>query len=289
MGSRRAEIFRKLIPHINGGRYFEWEGHIVFGSMSFEEFAERVTSLPGCTGNSEIEDAFLRLVSETVTHQGKEMVSDRVTLGVPSPLNLDFLKDLSGEEQVLLMQFIEGYRPEMQAIVDQQKGRPDPAGEQDSIDAALTEDLLGKLPKAVDRATGFDKMQLGRTVDPVIKGYFEEAHRCYLYSFDVACAVLCRAILESALQTVCGPAKEIKRNIGPKESCFRKLTEKAQQDRILTEDRPDCAIKVRKAGDAAIHNHREFERERLPKLGEIVDSTRKVLIDLFRPNVGIAR
>jgi hypothetical protein len=281
MGSRRAEIFKKLVPHINSGRYFEWEGHFVFGSMTFEEFVERIASPPGRRNNSNIEEAFLKLVSEIVTHQGKEMVSDRVTLGVPPRLNLDALRELSGEERIRLSKFVEGYLPEVKAIVEQQGGRPDPAGEKDSIDAALTEEMLGKLPKAVERATKFDKMELERSIDPDVKRYFEEAHRCYLYGFNVACAVLCRALLEAALQTACDPSEKIKNSISREKSYFRELTDKAQREGLLTDDKPSSAIQVRKAGDAAIHNHQEFERRWLPKLGDLVDFTRKILIDLF--------
>ncbi len=46
-----------------------------------------------------------------------------------------------------------------------------------------------------------------------IKQYFEEAHQCYLYGFNIACAVLCRSILESAfIERFDPPEKNFRRS-----------------------------------------------------------------------------
>jgi hypothetical protein len=144
-----------------------------------------------------------------------------------------------------------------------------------------------------------------------VKKYWEEAHRCYLYGFPVACAVLCRAMLESALVQLIDPdgridqdlAEKAKKGGKPKESYIGRLVDEAVEKNILTDDRRQCAIEVRDAGNEAIHDYEKFterlrdrlrgiafivdstrtERLRDPLRGIafIVDSTRKVLIDLY--------
>jgi hypothetical protein len=57
--------------------------------------------------------------------------------------------------------------------------------------------------------------------------------------------------------------------------------EEAGKRKILTDDRPEWALKVRDAGNEAIHNLEEFKKRWEGKLGEILLNTRKVLIDLY--------
>lgn len=173
-------------------------------------------------------------------------------------------------------------------------GHDDPTSRTD-IEMHFANEFVNALPKVVKRAESLeeiDDQQIGKGLVPdSVRKYFGEAHRCYLYGSPVACAVLCRAILESALVEVVDPKGRIEellekeaRNSGkPKQSYIQRLVEEAQKKNILADDRPRCAIQVRDAGNDAIHDYKTFE-ERLRELGGIayiVDSTRKVLIDLY--------
>jgi hypothetical protein len=67
---------------------------------------------------------------------------------------------------------------------------------------------------------------------------FEEAHRCYLYDFHLACAVFCRAILEGALKETADPQSETNQSIHDMIAVAS----------LLTDDRPRCVREVAKAG-----------------------------------------
>lgn len=175
------------------------------------------------------------------------------------------------------------------------RGREDPATISD-IEMHFADELLKKLPKIVERAASLDEIgdeEFDKGLVPGhVKRYWEEAHRCYLYGFHVACAVLCRAILESALIEAIDPdgrignllREEAKEPGKPNQSYIGRLVDEAAKKHILADDRPKCAIEVRNAGNDAIHDYGEFEkrmRDPLRGIACIVDSTRKILIDLY--------
>lgn len=64
---------------------------------------------------------------------------------------------------------------------------------EDYLDAAFAMELFGKLSKIVERSGALDEMVLNIASEDV-KRYFEETHRCYLFGFPIASAVLCRAL-----------------------------------------------------------------------------------------------
>ena len=175
------------------------------------------------------------------------------------------------------------------------RGREDPTTTND-IEQHFANELVKKLPKIVERATSLDEIgdeEIDKGLVPShVKMYWGEAHRCYLYGFHVACAVLCRAILESVLVDIIDPDGRIDHLLreeakGPgksKQSYIARLIDEAVNTHILTDDRPRCAIEVRDAGNEAIHDYEKFEarlRDPLRGIAYIVDSTRKVLIDIY--------
>ena len=138
-------------------------------------------------------------------------------------------------------------------------------------------EMLGKLEKVIARAYRLQKLDLDKIPRRDVRTYFEEAHRCYLYGFNVACAVMCRAILESALKETIDPNEELR----PKErgeSHMVNMINKAKLSGPLRE----WAIEVKKAGDWAIHNLDAFERNYPPEqLESILCKARKVVESLY--------
>src|SRR5208283_5379472 len=118
--------------------------------------------------------------------------------------------------------------------------------DEDSIDSFFTQELLEKVPQAVSRAASLGQMSLERVPDKELRHYFGEAHSCFLYGLNVACAVLCRAILESALESTCDPTQILKRKV-PSNEYFETLVDEAARGGLLdpADDHPGCAIKVR--------------------------------------------
>ncbi len=133
----------------------------------------------------------------------------------------------------------------------------------------------------VSSASRLQKLELQRIPKPNVQRYFEEAHRCYLYGFKVACAVLCRAILESALKETVDPNGEL----GPTErgeSHILKMIRKASFYERLPDPLPEWAEVVKKAGDRAVHDVEAFKREYpATTLEDILFKARKVVESLY--------
>lgn len=226
--------------------------------------------------------------------------ASRVRVGRRTSLNMDpelksylekaELSDYGWEYVNLVL----GGRPPREVKLSK-SGHEDRAARTD-IEQHFAHEFVTKLPKIVERAASLDEIgdeEIAKSLVPSrVKEYFAEAHRCYLYGFPVACAVLCRAILESALEEVIDPdgrigqllRDEAKKPGKEKQSYIGWLIEEAAKKHILIDDRPKCAIEVRDAGNDAIHNHGKFEKrlqDPLRDIAFIVNSTRKILIDLY--------
>jgi hypothetical protein len=200
----------------------------------------------------------------------RSRLTGRVSLGKPPNFKTDAFDPLPPTERQVFRDKFAKALPHMRFEDDE-----------DALDAALAEELLEKLHKAVDRALDLDEVSLDRIPSEDVKRYFDEAHRCYLYGFPVACAVLCRAILASALENLCDPRGTLQKRVPPGDSYFEALVRKASADGLLADDRPEWAIKVRDAGNDSIHNFRRFRECWLNSLDEILLNTRKVLLDLY--------
>jgi hypothetical protein len=115
---------------------------------------------------------------------------------------------------------------------------------------------------------------------------FEEAHRCYLYGLDVACTVMCRAILEAGLADCLTMKRPEEYKARKSTQCpkfdLEKQIQFAKCEGILKGDRPRWAHLIRRAGNDAVHNHKSFAQN----WGKLVDknlrNTREILIDLYR-------
>lgn len=62
---------------------------------------------------------------------------------------------------------------------------------------------------------------------------------------------------------------------------FRALVDEVQRRKRLADDRPNCAVAVRDAGNDAIHNLKRFGLRWGNRLGEIPLNSRRVLLDLY--------
>jgi hypothetical protein len=279
--SALSSTLKSLLPDLSAGRYVEINGLIVFGADSFDELMDHLLiNTPEEEEHeeqSEVYEKLRKFLDDLNRHTGRDSVRERATLNPPSEFKSDAFKDASSEE----------IRQKFELIRKVLTVKPvlTPQSEEKAVERALIEELLGKVPKAVTRAISLERLEYGSFPVKHLKGYFEEAHRCYLYGFNIACAVLCRAIVETALKNVVDPMSIVERSKKPEDSYIQLLAFEAERGGILTDDRPQCVLDIRDAGNAAIHSnkHPEFEVKWLPKLGEIIDGTRKVLIDLY-PN-----
>jgi hypothetical protein len=281
-----AGILTRVLRWVSSDEYEDGGNYMLFGttyegirSTVFEEMAR--SPLPQATSDPE-DAAWLQDVltaSEIVKRYSARLRVDRRTT-----LN----KEADLEKLAQEARLSESGRAFLESLpiekVQEIKSGPE---SQDLIEEHYADELLKKLPKIVKRASSLD--ELGPEEIPRdllrddVKRYWGEAHRCYLYGFPVACAVLCRAILESALAERMDPDSAIKQQTSRDASYIGRLVEEAKKRHVLTDDRPKCVIEVRDAGNDAIHDYGKFEKLlRDPRgIANIVDSTRKILIDLY--------
>lgn len=278
--SKRAEILKRLLPQINAGNYDEYDRYFVFGASSGWDMIMDLTEQPSEREDPSLEEATQKLVSDSKLHKGRSHVAGRATLSKPPSFMTNAFESLSPEQRTvfrdILTKLLEQKSPD-----DRQQRTVSDSNIEDALDAAFAEEVLGKLPKVVDWALHLDEVTIDRVPNEDVKLYFEEAHRCYLYGFHVACAVLCRAILASALENLCDRKRKIRNRVPHGQSYFKALVEKAAGDGLLEDDRPEWAIKIRDAGNDAIHNLLLFRQRWSNKVDEILLNTRKVLLDLY--------
>lgn len=265
--STRASILEFVLTCINSNLYDDQGDYMIFGSdlEGILEGAKRPEDL----------DALRESISDFKTQIGRQYAARRTSLEkVPElklPKNAERLspETINAILEVLKKENEEGTtfstKQQRDALIEQ-------------LDAHYAQEVLKKLEKIVRRASGLQSLDPRGISDQDVLKYFEEAHRCFLYGFRIAAAVLCRAILESALRKIVDPDGKIERRVPRGKSYFEALVSSAR----LTDDRPGWAIRVRDAGNDAIHRLEKFDRE-YPgsRASEIVDNTRKVLLDLY--------
>jgi Domain of unknown function (DUF4145) len=154
-----------------------------------------------------------------------------------------------------------------------------PAAQIDEIDAALATEFVDLLDSSMDNISDYDDMPV-RYPNARVQQYFDQAHRCYLYGLGTASAVLCRAILEAALIEKIDPQYRLQSAHGSSESHISRMVEKAT-GKFLDHERAQSAEEVRDAGNNAIHNLPVFRAKYEERMGEIVDNTIKIVIDLY--------
>lgn len=283
--SKRAEMLKRVLHYLNSGNYDEQDDYIVFGATSVWDMIMDLTDAPHDRKSHGLEERIRKLVSDAKVHDGRVQSAHRTSLNQPPGFKTNALDNLLPVEQRALHDLLEKALQQKRTSPGPLR-RPSESEIADALDAAFAEEVLGKLPKIVERAATLEELNL-KGIPKGIQQYFEEAHRCYLYGFHVACAVLCRAILESALKATTDPKGAIERSLPTGRSYFKELVEKAkplQGGTNGSDDRP-CALDVKDACDWAIHDVRRFNQtyggKRLP---EVLANTRKVLFDLYGDN-----
>ncbi len=278
--SKRAGILRRLLPHINAGNYTEYDDYFVFGTEDVFDMIDDIAARPSERDDDSLADVARKLVSDSKLHDGRGHAAGRVTLSKPPSFATDAFKMLSPGQRQVFRDILAKLLRERLAD-DRQPPTVTDSDVKEALDVAFAEEVLGRLPKIVDRAQGLDEINLDRVPNEDVRLYFEEAHRCYLYGFNIACAVICRAILESALENICDPRGTIQKRVARGESYFKALVEKASADGLLTDDRPVWADRIREAGNDSIHNFPRFKQRWSNKVDEVLLNTRKVLLDLY--------
>ncbi len=292
--SRRASIFSKILPYIDKDDWEEYDDFIVFGKEAFRALG---------TQASPREDQQDQVVSEDLDgffekfrrQHGLGLAAELTSLDGATPIDMsDAMKDLHPETLELL-------KKAMSKLAEQGAGsvgvvRHLDARRDDALDRHYAEEVTSKLSRIVRLVSALNPVEMSRNSVTAVRGYFAEVHNCFLYGFHVACAVLCRALLEVALKERLEPRKGRRRRKpsnkldawGRAKSDILRRLDEAEAKGILDGSRAEAGGRVKDAGDAAIHRLVEFQSlyDTDDKVWKLVDETRLVLEDLYRPTPG---
>jgi len=264
--SKRAPLLAEILRYINDGRY-EQDGEAWSFGMGHGTSRDQF---------NQDELVFRKMRRLVYDHVARTAAIERTSLSSAPTVD-----SLAHEFKKLMDELTPATREALgQAITPIASGHESPASapndQLDALDRYYAEEILEKLDGIVARASALDRMGLEIVPNRRVQFLFEEAHRCYLYGFHLACAVFCRAILEGALKEVADPQSETNQSI-------HDMIAMAVEKGILTDDRPRCAREVAKAGNRAIHDPEMFDRDySAEKVQEVFINTRKVLEELYR-------
>lgn len=275
--SRRARILKRVLKWVNQDRFDDHDSWMVFGNRAVDTSGAQEELYERCKPEDE---PGYQMLGDSQVDVGKVFDARRTSLEDRPPR-------IFGQD-VMPANWRAAKEPNPQDVAE-------------LLDARYSAEIVGKLEEIVDRAASLTphEVSTGKIQEAGVRAYFEEAHCCYLYGFDAACAVMCRAILESALKAKVDPDGKIEWDLRkaksdpsgriethpPKErSLFWALIEKSGLDEALKVG----AEQVKKCGDAAIHNYARFQKEyqRKRKVEEGLAVTRDVLAKLYPQPTG---
>lgn len=280
--SKRARVLRRALDYINAGAWWaEKNGLLVFGDK--HRVDAYISSAPQTDGISDDAVKQVQAIrSSILARRGKRAAARRVSVGQlpPEPTKVEveeWLLSLKPERREEVLKYI----GESLSV-----SRVDPATntptnrEDDNLDAALALDLVNQLDTSFSKIKEYPVLRI-QHASPWVQQYFEEAHRCYIYGMEVACAVLCRGLLEAVLTDLVDPTFSLRRTTGSSQSHLSAMI-KAAEHQLLNPQMTASAELIRDAGNAAIHDLKLFRSTYAPKLGQIVTDTRQILSALYR-------
>jgi hypothetical protein len=268
--SKRAQLLAEILRYINDGNYEKAGEGWSFG-------VGRGSSRAHATEDEAVFQKMRRLVYD---HVARTVAIERTSLASPPAVDSlaaefkELMDELTPETREALGNAFGPIAAGQNTLTPESV--PEATSQLDALDRYYAEEVLEKLSGIVFRASALDRMGLEIVPNRRVQFLFEEAHRCYLYGFHLACAVFCRAILEGALKEIADPQSETNQSI-------HDMIAVAMEKSLLTDDRPRCARDVAKAGNKAIHDPEMFHRDYSAEgVEEVLTSTRKVLEELYR-------
>lgn len=234
-------------------------------------------------GFSEDDNLVLREMDQELSKEaGALRASERTRVGTTASLDYwaiiaKYLRRLSPTARNAMISAYEEVRKG--ALRENSDDRREVGGdvsEAGSLDCYYASEVLQKLETVVSRAVRLDRISVEALPNSEVQRYFQEAHDCHLYGFDIASTVLCRAILESSLEQLIPPQDRTGMSLVG-------AVDLALQRGYLTEERASWARQVATAGNRAIHDYQRFQRTygKPDEVQGLLLKTRAVIADLY--------
>jgi hypothetical protein len=282
--SKRARILRRVLDFINEGDWDDGEGFLIFGSDAYDKHLgiEHEDDEP----TTYFDEFLRRLATEVKKVGGAEEIARRISL---SPVNRGlgdvdlgaFFARLSPAQRGQIARTVSSVAEDLVRNPKSDIGRVRDTS--DEIDASLAAEAVDQLENSYRRLVTLDELK--RPATPFDGSeYFEEAHRCELAGQRISAAVPCRAVLEAALINAIDQNGWIKNQTSTHQrSYIGAMLLDAKRIGLIDGSRFTQGMRIRDAGDAAIHNLIEFQDKFSKRVQEIIDDTRKLIEDLCSP------
>ncbi|MGA9527428.1 MAG: DUF4145 domain-containing protein [Terriglobales bacterium] len=183
----------------------------------------------------------------------------------------------SGKRQEVMKYILENLST---CRIDPETGA-DISPEEDNLDAAFASEMLDQLETSVAKTRECRVLRVHHA-SPWVQQYFEEAHRCYIYGLEVACAVLCRGLLEAVLTDLIDPTSGLSRDTSAQSSHLSKMIDEAANRSLLSAKRIAACEMIRDCGNSAIHDLKTFREHYAPQLDQLLEQARQILSDLYK-------
>lgn len=268
--SKRAEVFERILPFIEGDDWVDEGPFVVFGRR---EYYRRTAPLPDdlideVSGGPPAQDwtrEFSALIARLIGARDARLRTELTNWDTEQErLFNDLIRNLPRTAPPGLKERLLAARtPRPAALREAEQSGEEtrsPREVHDSIDAHYAREMIALLDRIVARTLPLAALAIGGAKSAGLKASFREANRCFLMGQRIACAVMCRAIIESSLVERCDPHGEVRRQVKAGESCLRALIDRAQAESILKEPLVSRARSVVTAGNEAAHDSETFER-----------------------------
>jgi hypothetical protein len=274
---------RRVLEYVNAGAWWmERNGLLVFGDKEKVQACIESREPAGEISNEAVREA-QAIRSQVIASRGRRTAARRVTIGKLPPESTKaeiehWLVGLAPDKREQVTKYILGSL--LTCKVDPETGISI-SREEDNLDAALALDMLDQLEKSFTATKEYRALRI-QHASPWVQQYFEEAHRCYIHGFEVACAVLCRGLLEAVLTDLVDPTYSLTLGTGNCYQSHLSVMIEAAKGTLLSQEGVSSAEMIRKCGNSAIHDLKTFREQFAPRLGQVVEETRRIVSRLYK-------
>lgn len=208
--SRRAEILKRVLDWLNQGKYENGSDYMIFGK-SLQEVIVEETGRHEDEAEDQIGQEIEGVVNDLKQELGRGLASERTSLRKSHLKSKELTRKRSPQAKRKIAEILQKLldsQPDLSPSENRLQNHVD-----DGLDQHYANEVLDRLEMIVSRVSALDRVEAAKIPSVRVEEYFQEAHRCFLYGFPIASAVLCRALLDSVLTQTIDPKATLKRQM----------------------------------------------------------------------------